>query len=544
MSRPEFRAVSVVGAGPAGAFFALELSRLRPDVRIDLYDRRRSRAGAGIVMSREFADQVQARHPRTFDVPPSDMADWDRTRTLVGDESIWSGAFGMFGLSRRAFHEHVRALATALPNVRFMRHEVSTEPADGDVVVLADGASSRLRQARADEFGTTVASGRNVFLWMSTPAPLDPLFILRRIDPGLLIVHAYPHRTDESTFIVEADPRTLAAHDLLDPALPETEKALAAIFRDELRGATLHSHSPGWQAFRTVTNDRWHAERLVLLGDAAHTVHFSTGSGTTLAIEDAFCLAGELAQAGSVADAVRAYAAQRQPVLRAAQAEAADSMAWFERLSRRDRLRGYQTVFALRSRRQANTYGRLHERDPQFVAKTVETLAAGPTDAEPVDLPIALGALQLVRRTVPTEGDGAIRLPTGEGDENCPVVDPAALTTVPTSRLQPVPAGALVTDAPGIDLAETVRALRAAGVRAVGLLVAELDEPDQRHVSFDFLAVRSQSGPGRCARTDQADELRYATGLPVLLLSTDPLSRDEMNTLIAAGRVDLVTVPE
>lgn len=535
MTARPLRRAAVVGAGAAGAFFTLELARLRPDVAIDLYDPDSRGSGAGIVMSTDFMDHVRKTFPSAFDLPEADLGRWDRTLTLCGEEHIWSGAYGMVGLRRRAFQRHVRRLAENAPGVRAVRRTVTEIPegADApDVVVLADGAGSRLRRYRQEAFGTTVTPGRTRFLWAATPVVLEPSFVLKDLAPGLLIVHSYPHAADESTFIVEADPAVLAAHALGDRPLPELEKELAAIFTEELRGAPLHAQTAGWQPFRTVVNERWHDGRSVLVGDAAHTVHFSTGSGTSLAIDDALCLAGALAGDTPVPQALDTYARTRQPVTGAAQAEAGESVEWFETLCRSSRTDGHRTVFALRSRRQMNTFDRLRERDPGFVEQTVSRLAGRPTRAEPRDVPLALGGLTLESRVAEADGPGAepagVTLRTSQGVVHCPLTDghgdPAAM--------------------------------RAAGVRAVGLLVPAVPGPEEPTAGasgtvaadaaargFDFLAVPSQPGAGRVSRTRRAEELTSAGVLPVALLPTEELSADEINTLIASGRADMVAQP-
>lgn len=570
MSARTLSRVAVAGAGAAGAFFALELSRLRPDVTIDLYDREDRSPGAGIVMSWEFADRIRALHPKAFDLPGSALATWDRTLTVAGDERIWSGAYGMFGLSRRAFRAHLRSLACALPNVRFSERTLTRPPTGRDLLVIADGANSRMRAPYEKEFGTRTTTGGTLFLWMSTPVTLEPTFVLRSVPGGLLIVHSYPHADGESTFIVEADPGTLAGQGLLDRPIPEVERAIAEIFADELGGAPVRAQTQGWRAFPTITNERWHREDAVLIGDAAHTVHFSIGSGTALAIDDALCLARTLAERPSIAEGLEEYAATRRPVLRRTQEEARDSQRWFETLSRRERLRGYQTVFALRSRRGANTFDRLRERDPEFVGKTVAALAGRPTDADPAELPITIGGTRLTGRLVHFDGHaGVLLFPTAAGESRCQVAGPYEGLG---SR---VPDVVLVEEGSHPDQGAVVRRLRAAGASAVGLLVSGHAGRDdgprdpaaghddgprgpvterlrrRAHLSvvggerghssrFDFLAVPAQSGAGRVERTRLADRLRYETGLPVLLLSPGRLSRDEINTLVAAGRIDMV----
>ncbi|MGY0019270.1 FAD-dependent monooxygenase [Streptomyces sp. cg35] len=494
MSGTPVRTVAVVGGGPAGAFCALELARLLPDTAIDLYDREDRGPGAGIVLTDEFAGRIRAVHPEALRLPRTAYATWDETVTMIDGERIPSGAFGMSGISRQVFHAHIRSLAERSGNVTLIRRTVTELPPRADLVVLADGAGSELRRARADRFGTTVSAGRTRYLWMSTPTALEPCFLLKDLGPGPLVVHGYPHAADESTFIVEADPDTLSALGLLDLPAAEAELRLAELFRSELGGAPLRARTAGWQPFRTVVNRRWYDGRTVLAGDAAHTVHFSTGSGTALAIDDALCLARSIAGHDDPLRAAAEYESVRRPVAEQTQAEAAESTAWFEQLCRGERLEGHQTVFALRSRRAANTFSRLRERDPEFVARTVARLAGRPTDAEPVDVPLTVGQVRLEHRLVELE----------RRDGRC--------------------------------------VLRGAdGSRAVGLVVDRA--PDQPLPGIDFLAVQAGPEGGRVTRSAPAARIRSEVKLPVALLVDEELPRDEANTLIAAARTDLVAVP-
>ncbi|MGW4562720.1 FAD-dependent monooxygenase [Streptomyces sp. NPDC004561] len=491
MSGSFVRTVAVVGGGPAGAFCALELARLLPDAAIELYDRQDRGPGAGIVLTDEFAERLRAVHPEVLRLPESAYASWDETVTMIGGERIRSGAFGMSGISRQVFHAHVRALAARNANVRLIERAVTELPERADLVVLADGAGSELRRERADRFGTSVSPGRTRYLWMSTPAVLEPCFLLKDLGPGPLVVHAYPHAADASTFIVEADPETLSALGLLELPSSEAELRLATLFRGELGGTPLTARTAGWQPFRTVVNRRWSDGRTVLAGDAAHTVHFSTGSGTTLAIDDALCLARCIAGHDDPLQALAEYERIRRPVAERTQAEAAESTEWFEQLCRGGRLEGHQTVFALRSRRTANTFSRLRERDPEFVARTVARLAGHPTGAEPVDVPLTVGRVRLDNRLVEVEcRDGRCVLR-------------------------------------GAD-----------GTRAVGLVVDRA--PELPLPGIDFLAVQARPEGGRVTRSALAARVRSAAALPIALLVDEELPRDEANTLIAAARTDLV----
>ncbi|WLQ41997.1 hypothetical protein P8A22_19725 [Streptomyces laculatispora] len=152
------------------------------------------------MLSDEFAQRIRSAHPEALRLPEAAYASWDETITMIGGERIASGAFGMSRISRQVFHAHVRALAAQSANVRLIKRTVTKLPEQADLVVLADGAGSELRRARADRFGTSVSAGRTRYLWMSTPSVIEPCFLLKDLGPGPLVVHAYPHAADESTF--------------------------------------------------------------------------------------------------------------------------------------------------------------------------------------------------------------------------------------------------------------------------------------------------------------------------------------------------------
>lgn len=548
--------IAVVGAGIAGAFFALELSRLRPGARISLFDRERGGSGAGIVVQEEFVRKVGAVHPELFALPPGRIRRWDRICMRIGGQEIVTKGHGTVGFSRAEFVNRLREAAASRPGVELRAESVSELPRGYDLVVAAEGAGSRLRDNRTASFGTRVTHGATKFLWLSTPAVLPAMFVLKQLGPGQLIVHAYPHADNESTLVVEADTDVLLAADLLYAPLPWVEKALAELLAADLGGAPVHAQTSEWRSFPTVVNRRWSTGEVVLIGDAAHTVHFSSGSGATLAIEDAMSLARALAECPTPAAAAEQYEAQRAPVLARAAEDAQASQTWFEWLSRQHSELAFQTAFALRTRRDMNTYGWFREHDPHFANSTVRELRSSvgepPRDEDPIDVPLSMGALRLPnRRVLVDEGRGApsSRLRLGVVGDEAAYTGTVAIED-PEQGLVMLPPDAtgdacvLVCAAALHTAMELARRLRATGsFDAVGIAVPAGADRAQLAAAArdaDFFAAAYEAGAGRVPRTALAAEARGRGGRPVMLITPAPLSADEINTLIAAGRVDLV----
>jgi 2-polyprenyl-6-methoxyphenol hydroxylase-like FAD-dependent oxidoreductase len=542
--------IAIVGGGAAGAYAALEFARLCPWASVDLFDRGGDPPGAGIVLSRQFVDRLDAVHPGLFALSAGFSARFDRTLIVLRETRLWTGAHGTLALCRRTFQQHLLAAAGAAQGVRVLTRRQVGSPHGYDLVVAADGAGSSLRREHASQFGTTAHEGGTRFVWATTPARIDPMFVLHSCGLGMIVVHAYPHADAESTLVIESDPQTLARHALLHIDGAELESRLSALLAGHLNGAQVALQTPAFRAFTTLRNRRWSTGNLVLVGDAAHTVHFSTGSGTALAMDDAAALAGHLAAAPTIGDGVTAYEQERIAVLEGAYQDAASSERWFELFIRRNEVHGARTAFALRTRRDLNGFDVLRKRDPEFVSAVMAELdpRAG-EHTEPVDVPIRLGQAELPGRVVEMSGaHGAGQHASGRRGGQ------------PGLRRYPVAIGQAAGDHgsalvvlrwPGdqqpeaASVGRAVAAERRAGTRAVG--VAVFDEPSVGVVAGaapppDFLAVPAQQGSTRIERTDLADRVRAASGLPVALCVPQPCQRDDANTLIAAGRVDLLGV--
>jgi 2-polyprenyl-6-methoxyphenol hydroxylase-like FAD-dependent oxidoreductase len=227
-----------------------------------------------------------------------------------------------------------------------------SDVADADVVVAADGAGSRVRQDCGDAFGTEISEGANKYIWLGTSKVFDGFtFSLVRTDAGWVWFHGYAFDEGVSTCVVECSAATWRQLGF-DRTDPQTGTArLSSMFEDSLDGHPLFNHNSSWLSFRTVTNARWHHANVVLAGDAAHTTHFTIGSGTRLAMEDSIALAEHLADDVPVATALTAYGQRRRAEIRQLQSEARFSARWFENIDRYLALDDEQLFTLLRERR-------------------------------------------------------------------------------------------------------------------------------------------------------------------------------------------------
>jgi anthraniloyl-CoA monooxygenase len=361
-----------VGGGPGGLFFCIAAALADPRHRITLAERRPDATtyGWGIAVSRagdprdDLLTGVHATDPATARVLEESCFRWSGQRVSLGDaRPVYLGGSG-YCMSRQRLVDVLVDRARAMGVVVEFGHEVTDlaeVAAEQDLVVLADGAGSRLRRSRADRFGTVERAGRNVHVWLNCPMALgDFTYAFERTPAGWIWFYGYPYAPDASTVIVECAPETWAGLGL--DALDDrgTMAALSLVFARHLDGRPLESRpdeagrSP-WAHFPMITNEHWHTGNVVLLGDCAHTSHFSIGSGTKLALQDAAALGRAVASCSprELPDALQGYQDIRLPVVRALQRDAARSAGWFEHVERRARLDPVDFGYSLRTRKSA-----------------------------------------------------------------------------------------------------------------------------------------------------------------------------------------------
>ncbi len=332
-----------VGAGPAGLYFAISAKLRDAGHEITVYDRDPPAAtyGWGVVYWDDLLDVLYRNDPESAREVTARSVLWQDQEVRVhgsgGEQTAYFGGYG-YSISRSALLEVLARRAAQLGVDVQYGHRVadaSTLP-EADLLVAADGANSRIRGQSA-AFGTHIEVGLNPYTWLGTDQAFRSfVFDFERTRAGWIWFHAYPSVAGISTCIVECSPQTWHGLGLDVPAHDQGMRLLEDIFHRALDGHRLISRSrdasPHWQRFAHVTNKTWYQGTTVLVGDAAHTTHFTLGSGTRLAIIDAIVLAHSLQEYLDVEDALREYDRHRRAELHPVQAAARTSMAWFEHL--------------------------------------------------------------------------------------------------------------------------------------------------------------------------------------------------------------------
>ncbi|HEX2102274.1 MAG TPA: bifunctional salicylyl-CoA 5-hydroxylase/oxidoreductase [Solirubrobacteraceae bacterium] len=408
--------IAIVGGGPAGLELSILLKRIDPGHEVCVYERNApdDTFGFGVVFSDETLEAIEAADPPTFAEIAQRFARWSEIDVHYRGEVITSGGHGFSALGRRDLLNILQRRAAGLGvDLRF-RTEVPGEAdlGDADLVVAADGVNSTLRRRYAGGFRPSLDRRRAKYAWFGTDLVFDAFkFYVRETEHGVVQVHGYPYSDAMSTFIVETTPAVWRGLGL-DRASEEESLAICAeLFADVLGGHRLIANRSRWIDFVTVRNETWRHENVVLVGDAAHTAHFSIGSGTKLAIEDAIALAWALRERpGDLRGALEAYEAERRPIVESTQRAAQGSLEWFEGIERYVRQEPLIFAFNLLTRSRRITYDELRLRDPEFVAGVDEAFArevaraghdaAPPPARPPMFAPLRLRGLELRNRVV------------------------------------------------------------------------------------------------------------------------------------------------
>jgi anthraniloyl-CoA monooxygenase len=357
-----------VGGGPAGLYFAILAKRLDPDQAITMIERgpEGTTYGWGVVFWDGLLEDLERTDPETAQQVRDNAFRWSDLVVRVDARPAVNEPGHGYSMRRQTLLSILSERARALEVELVFGREVEdvSELADSDLVVASDGVNSRLRQRRAGHFGTTVVRGRNKYIWLGTSKVFDSFtFPFVHTEAGLIWAHAYGFDSENSTFIVETSLDTWRGlgFDGLSP--DESMRLLEGIFEASLEGHTLSPQAgtrdvTPWLEFQTVTNRSWHHGNLALVGDAAHTTHFTIGSGTRLAVEDAIGLATQLREHADIPSALTAYGRQRSGDLIEAQRTARNSAHWFENVPRYIRW-GTPELAELMSRRRSSFLRRM-----------------------------------------------------------------------------------------------------------------------------------------------------------------------------------------
>lgn len=383
-----------IGAGPAALYFAILMKREFPSVSIRLTERNQAddTFGWGVVFSDETLEHFETADAASFAEIRRHFRTWTDINTWFRGRWVRSTGHGFCGLARRTLLQILHGRARELGVELQFGHEVRTldELPPADLVIAADGVHSAVRDAHPDWFGPSLDWRRCKFTWMGTTKPLDAFtFVFLENEHGLFQVHAYPFEEGLSTWIVECheDVWRRAGLDQADEAA--SVRYLEALFAEQLDGHPLLTNRSIWRTFPTVRNARWHHGRVVLLGDAAHTAHFSIGSGTKLAMEDAIALVAAFRLRGlhDVAGALAAYGAARLDDVERLQHAAQTSLEWFENSARYLTQDPVEFSFNLMTRSKRITFENLARRDPALVRAASRRFAAAHDAAVPDDAP-------------------------------------------------------------------------------------------------------------------------------------------------------------
>jgi anthraniloyl-CoA monooxygenase len=411
--------IAVIGGGPGGLYFAALTRQLGLDQGIDhritVWERNAAddTFGFGVVFSDETLGGIEHADPVVHAAMEREFARWDDIDVHFRGQTITSGGHGFAAMGRKRLLEILQERCRELGvDVRFSTEAPDVERlrADHDLVVASDGLNSAVRTKYADHFGPSLDVRRCRYMWLGTDTVFEAFtFDVRETEHGVMQVHGYPFDEHGSTFIVEMhdDVWRRAGFDASEAlTLPPGEsdvrsvEAVSEIFADVLGGGRVLANNSRWISFTTVRNERWCHDNVVLLGDAAHTAHFSIGSGTKLAMEDALALAACLHENDEVPAALTAYEAERRPVVESTQRAAQASLEWFENLGRYVHQPPLQFAFNILTRSRRVTYDNLRLRDPRFVADVDGWFAGGEEPRPPMFHPFRLDELELVNRVV------------------------------------------------------------------------------------------------------------------------------------------------
>jgi len=376
--------IAVVGGGPGGLYFAALAKQLAPACEITVWERNAAddTFGFGVVFSDETLGGIEHADPAVYRAMEREFARWDDIDVHVKGQTITSGGHGFAALSRRRLLQILQQRCAELGVTVHFRAEApdaATLSAGHDLVVAADGASSATRAAAAGAFGPSVDVRRCRYMWLGTDLVFDAFkFYIEQTPQGVMQVHGYPYDATGSTFIVEMHDsvwRRAGFDRLAPPDLPPGASDEASIerirelFAGVLDGHAVLANNSKWISFGTLRCDSWRNGNVILLGDAAHTAHFSIGSGTKLAMEDALALAACLHEQPGLDEALAAYEAERRPVVASTQRAAQASLEWFENLGQYLHQEPEQFAFNIMTRSRRVTHGNLRVRDPEFAAR-------------------------------------------------------------------------------------------------------------------------------------------------------------------------------
>ena len=366
--------IAVIGGGPGGLYFSYLWKKRHPDARIDLFEQNPAGAtwGFGVVFSEQALEFLRADDPGTVNAITPRMESWKNITLNLRGESVEIDGVGFSSIGRLDLLRILQARAASVGVApRYDTQIGSVDQLAGyDLIVAADGLNSLVRRSFEGDFGTSLSYSANKFAWYGTTRRFETLsqtFV--KAELGTFNAHHYRYSAGMSTFLVECDLPTWQGYGFADKTIEESKAICEQVFVDTLDGHGLVSNKSVWRNFPWIWNERWSFKNMVLIGDALHSAHFSIGSGTRLAIEDAIALTKALESEPNVAKALAFYQDERQPIVKKLVTAARTSADWYVHFPEHMKLGLMDFAYSYITRSGRIDDARLRAMSPAFMAR-------------------------------------------------------------------------------------------------------------------------------------------------------------------------------
>ncbi|GAC1630772.1 MAG: FAD-dependent monooxygenase [Ktedonobacteraceae bacterium] len=365
--------IGIVGGGPAGLYFALLMKKLNPSHRITIVEQNPAGAtyGWGVVFSDRALSFLKESDPESYAAIEAELKTWDDQTIVHKGQAVKIDGSGYAGVARltllQILQEHCRQRGVEL---HFATRLADALPfTDYDVIVGTDGVNSVVRQQYAEQLQPSARLLSNKYIWYGTHQLFDTLsLIFRRYQGGSFVAHCYPYSKSTSTFIVECDAQTWERAGFAHMSEQESITYCEHVFAEDLGDHPLLPNKPSWLNFKVVTNQHWSYQNVILLGDALRTVHFSIGSGTRMALEDAITLYKAFTTTEDVATAFRTFEQIRRPGMEKLLAIAEQSYTWYETFHEKMDFDVLPLTYSYMTRSGRLTAEALRQKAPRFMA--------------------------------------------------------------------------------------------------------------------------------------------------------------------------------
>ena len=367
--------INIIGGGPAGLYFAILMKKADPKHQVTIYERNGpdDTFGWGVVFSGKTLANLRAADEESHAAITNQFEAWDNVDIVHRDEKISIHGNSFSGIARLQLLKILQHRAEQLGVEVVFRTEIAdveTLRSQCDLLVAADGVNSGVRSRYAEQLQPSLDVRAHRYIWYGTNQLFHGLTLtFRENADGVFAAHSYKFNKTTSTFIVECDPETARRANLEAKSDEETRRYIAKVFERDLAGHPLLSNNSKWINFVLVKNANWFFENLILLGDALHTAHFSIGSGTKLAMEDAIALAECFQTTSDVTKVLSKFTEVRRPVIEDYQAAAFESMVWFENAAKYVSLAPIDLAFSAMMRSGRVSYEDLKKRAPEFIER-------------------------------------------------------------------------------------------------------------------------------------------------------------------------------